>query len=255
MHIKQLNLPNAYDYEKHPAQSELRDFTSVTECNGCIYRSELEAIWASFFKKVVYDFEYEPEDNPFCGWLPDFAVRVRETDPQAVWCEVKPLYFKTFPQAIADKILEAEGDHDNDLVVAILGIEVPVLLDNLPSLGWISLRKREGMRKWHPFSVGCVHSISYYWKASEQFIKGRKLKTVNESLVPAFTPGKEDIFAKRAYRKIPLGSEALGTRSLPGGVLKDCELRGSFRPQDFATLRKVCRIEYSRTASFALLVE
>ncbi|MDF5729091.1 MAG: hypothetical protein PUP92_13950 [Rhizonema sp. PD38] len=192
-----LNLPDVYDYEKHPA--------SVTECDGGIYRSELEAIWAIFFKKVVYSLEYEPEENPFYGWLPEFAVRVRETDPQAVWCEVKPLYFKIFPRAIADKILKAEGDNDNDLIVAILGIEVPVLLDNLPSLGWISLRKRGEKRKWHPFSVGCVHSISYHWKASEQLVKGRKLKTVNESLVPAFMPGKEDISAKLAGRKIPPG--------------------------------------------------
>lgn len=199
-----LNLPDVYaksagestlsrelcDYEKYPA--------SVTECDGCIYRSELEAIWGTFFKKVVYSLEYEPEENPFSGWLPDFAVKVRKTDTEVVWCEVKPLHFKTFPQAIADKILKAEGEYNNDLKIAILGLEVPVWLDALPSLGWISLRKRNGVRKWHPFSVGCVHSISYHWRDAVEFVKGRKARTMYESLVSSFTLGCEkDIFASR----------------------------------------------------------
>ena len=81
-----------------------------------------------FHESLFMTLEYEPEDNSFCGWLPDFAIKVRKTDTQVVWCEVKPLYFKTFPQVIADKILKAEGDHDNNLIVAILGIEVPVLV-------------------------------------------------------------------------------------------------------------------------------
>ncbi|MDF5716488.1 MAG: hypothetical protein PUP93_22090 [Rhizonema sp. NSF051] len=105
MEIKELNLPDVYNYEKYPEQSspdaksvgrklpshEFRgifrpaDFASVTECDGCVYRSELGAIWATFFKKIIHSFEYEPEAHLFRGWLPDFVCRIRQTDGDAIF--------------------------------------------------------------------------------------------------------------------------------------------------------------------------
>lgn len=82
------------------------------------------------------------------------AVQVQKTDVETVWCEVKPLHFKSFPGDIAQKIKSAEPQEDNDLIVAILGLEAPVWLDNLPALGWISLRRRSFDHLWHPFRVG-----------------------------------------------------------------------------------------------------
>ena len=191
MNIRDVNLPDTYDYQKHPP--------TPTEYNGILYRSQLEAIWATFFDKTVYAYCYEPQDNPFYGWLPDFAVQLRSADVQSVWCEVKPLHFKDFPHDIADKIKCAEPQRDNDLIVAILGLDAPVWLDNLPALGWISLRRRDGDRTWYPFSVGNHQAIAYRWGMAQTQIKTRGFKTVTESLVTAFDERREDSRKRKVW--------------------------------------------------------
>jgi hypothetical protein len=57
-----------------------------TTFNGRLYRSTLEAKWASFFDLLGWSFEYEPFETE--GWIPDFLIR---GVPSGVLVEVKPV--------------------------------------------------------------------------------------------------------------------------------------------------------------------
>ena len=169
-----------------------------TYYDGVLFHSQLEARWAAFFNQgVMHEWDYEPEKHPFYGWLPDFAVLVRSTDSMPVWCEVKPLRFRQFPQEIADKILSAEPQRDNNLIVAILGLDCPVWLDRLPSLGWISLRKRNGERVWHPFSVSDSTTATYRWKKAEKLTNNRGFVSAQTTMISLLAQSKQNLFNKK----------------------------------------------------------
>lgn len=65
-----------------------RLFAIPTVFEGIEYRSRLEAKWASFFRKIGWDFTYEPFDGN--GYIPDFVVHgespfVVEVKPAVTW--------------------------------------------------------------------------------------------------------------------------------------------------------------------------
>ena len=64
-----------------------------TKYNGFLFRSRLEARWATFFDVMGIKYEYEPEGfKTKCGYyLPDFRVMTRFGYP--IWYEVKPRGF------------------------------------------------------------------------------------------------------------------------------------------------------------------
>ena len=82
-------------------RTELRSLP--TELNGRVYRSLLEAKWASFFTDIGWEFEYEP--GSFNGWLPDFAIRPLDKKGKTLYIEVKPTF--DFPEDAALKAIMA----------------------------------------------------------------------------------------------------------------------------------------------------
>ena len=75
-----------------------------TYFKGRLYRSLLEAKWASFFDQCGWHYEYEP--GSFNGWIPDFVLKNTITmTHKDIFVEIKPTW--TFPQEAADKAIGA----------------------------------------------------------------------------------------------------------------------------------------------------
>jgi hypothetical protein len=176
------------DYEKYPAKP--------TRYNGQYFRSQLEATWAAFFNEVVEAWEYEPKDakNLFLGWRPDFKIVVHQTP---VYCEVKPLCLSNFPDWLAEKIVDAElqkrGRQDNNVKLAILGNAAPLFIEGIPSLGYISLKRRDNQRAWLPFSVTNKITINQIWAESQKNIQAQPgLTHVSDCLTNSFVEPVEN---------------------------------------------------------------
>lgn len=60
-----------------------------TVYGGVRFRSRLEARWAAFFDLCKWEWEYEPCFKD--GWLPDFALKMRDDNSSPSYCEVKPI--------------------------------------------------------------------------------------------------------------------------------------------------------------------
>lgn len=181
---------SAIDYQKYPAQP--------TRYNGQFFRSQLEATWAAFFDKVAQSWEYEPTDaeNFFWGWQPDFKILIHQTP---VYCEVKPLWIGTFPDWLATKILDAESASqsrpNNNIKLAILGNAAPLAIENISSLGYISLRRRDHQRNWLPFSVGNKFAIHQIWQEAQQKVQAQPGFTpIPDCLADSFVKPVENLF-------------------------------------------------------------
>ncbi len=74
-----------------------------TQYNGRLYRSRLEAKWASFFDSLNWKHEYEPFD--LNGWSPDFLIN------GILLVEIKPFTtYKEFVDAgVIDKIIKSKS--------------------------------------------------------------------------------------------------------------------------------------------------
>lgn len=81
----------------------------TTLFDGIEFRSRLEARWASFFRRIGWEFTYEPFDGD--GYIPDFLIH--GDDPLLV--EVKPAVTEAdynAPVTKAEKGLVRHWDHD-----------------------------------------------------------------------------------------------------------------------------------------------
>ncbi|MCC5640814.1 hypothetical protein LC593_34315 [Nostoc sp. CHAB 5844] len=154
------------NYEKHPPKP--------TRYKYQFFRSQLEATWAAFFDKLGSSWEYEPEDakNYFRGWRTDFKIVIHQ---EIVYCEVKPLWFRKLPNWLTKKIVDAESAlsnrKDNNLKLAILGNAAPIRIENIPSLGYVSVRRKNNQRDWLPFSVNNQLAIEQIWQEAQQIIQ------------------------------------------------------------------------------------
>ncbi len=179
------------EYEKFPARP--------TKYKGQYFRSKLEATWAAFFEQAMEGWEYEPKDalDHFLGWRPDFKIWVHK---EPVYCEVKPLWLSTLPDWVATKIYDAEsarvGRTDNFIKLAILGNAVPIGIEGRPSLGYISLIRRDNRRDWLPFTVKNTSVINQMWKAAEEIVSPKPgLTHINDCLTSLFVPPVENFLA------------------------------------------------------------
>jgi hypothetical protein len=170
------------DYEKFPARP--------TKYKGQYFRSKLEATWAAFFEQAMERWEYEPKDalDHFLGWRPDFKIWIHN---EPVYCEVKPLWLSTLPDWVVTKICSAEsarfGQEDNSIKLAILGNAVPIGIEGRPSLGYISLKKRDNQRDWLPFTVVNQAVINQMWKRAEEIVTLKPgLTHINDCLTSLF---------------------------------------------------------------------
>lgn len=98
-----------------------------TESKGRIYRSRLEAKWASFFDSLGWKYEYEPID--LNGWIPDFMI----FGHKPILVEVKPIYHFADDFDLAHE-LEKANDTDNEILV--LGV-APIEHFSQCQIGWI----------------------------------------------------------------------------------------------------------------------
>ena len=129
-----------------------------TMYKGILFRSRLEAKWASFFDKVNWKWQYEPCD--FDGWIPDFALY--GDNGTAAYVEVKPTVVML--DDIANEI-DNSGCVDE---VILLGETCPLpkcnFDDGVISLGWI--RECCGITcsnlEVHDCSLNC-NSLDYEW--------------------------------------------------------------------------------------------
>lgn len=102
-----------------------------TTFKGRLYRSTLEAKWASFFDLIGWEFEYEPFETG--DWIPDFLIR--GAGP-GVLVEVKPVSDWSASRRHLEKIergafsVEWAGD------LLLLGVS-PLTTGASPQLGWI----------------------------------------------------------------------------------------------------------------------
>ncbi|OKH29560.1 hypothetical protein NIES2101_43265 [Calothrix sp. HK-06] len=177
------------DYEKFQARP--------TKYKGQYFRSKLEATWAAFFEQAMEKWEYEPKDalDHFLGWRPDFKIWIHN---EPIYCEVKPLWLSTLPDWVATKICSAEsarvGQGDNSIKLAILGNAVPIGIEGRPSLGYISLKKRDNQRDWLPFTVVNQAVINQMWKRAEEIVTLKPgLTHINDCLTSLFVPPCENL--------------------------------------------------------------
>lgn len=85
---------------------EYRQNVQATEYNGIMFRSHLEACWASLFDDIGIAWEYEPEWASRPGWAPDFALQgehLVEVKPvPALGADMATRYRQEFDKAIRD---------------------------------------------------------------------------------------------------------------------------------------------------------
>lgn len=89
-----------------------------TSFRNVVYRSRLEAKWASFFTDLEWEFQYEPFD--LNGWVPDFEINTNNDVRLLV--EVKPVMFnynfqheETFAKAIK---------YADEYIILMLGVNL-----------------------------------------------------------------------------------------------------------------------------------
>jgi hypothetical protein len=175
------------DYSAHQA--------TKTIYNGQEFRSKLEAKWAAFFDLIGFKWEYEPKNDLFRGWLPDFAIW---QEGQIVYCEVKPLWLGKFPTELAQNITKSEILSQSEIKVAILGNAAPLCLFSQKtgykrSLGYISFGKYSNTKRdWIPYSVCNFYLIDALWKKAVDEIESikrdnsRGLVQITEIAINAF---------------------------------------------------------------------
>lgn len=101
-----------------------------TKYKNIQFRSRLEATWACFFESMHWNWEYEPFD--FNGWIPDFAITIKDGPPVLV--EVKPI--DKFDLNIAIEMLEStKGLKNYLLLIGYKPFNHPDF--DTPFIGWL----------------------------------------------------------------------------------------------------------------------
>lgn len=101
-----------------------------TRYRGYAMRSRLEARWAYCFDRFGWTWTYEPLE--LGGWIPDFALTVREPDPS------RPLLVEVKPITALDPTLTARLDAiDTDHELLILGLGPTHGVNCSVRLGWL----------------------------------------------------------------------------------------------------------------------
>lgn len=102
-----------------------------TTFNGRMYRSLLEAKWASFFDMVGWNFEYEPFETG--RWIPDFLIQ----EHVAVLVEVKPVsVMGDMPKRWASKMIAGARSIDWEGELLLVGA-APAEDGNVDVMGWL----------------------------------------------------------------------------------------------------------------------
>ena len=83
----------------------------VTEYQGVVYKSRIEAVWARIFHTLGWEFAYEPADPGVGIWNPDFFIRGSE-DVGYVMVEVKAA--RTGHDAVIIRKMESDRNHKLD---------------------------------------------------------------------------------------------------------------------------------------------
>lgn len=123
-----------------------------TTFNGRLYRSLLEAKWASFFDLTGWRFEYEPFEAG--GWIPDFLIQ----EASQVLVEVKPVSVNgARPIEVSEKMERGAEAIGWDGELLIVGVS-PIQDGAADYFGW--LRGFELDRYWGRAALGL-------WKGSE----------------------------------------------------------------------------------------
>ena len=107
--------------------------------NGTVFRSTLEAQWASMFDILNWDWKYEPEKfkNKYSGWTPDFCVN------ENVLVEVKPFSKEEEFNDIVRYIESTQNSRFENSEILLLGKSI-FNYDNYPMIGWL-LNSQMGM--------------------------------------------------------------------------------------------------------------
>lgn len=125
-----------------------------TRYKEILFRSRLEAKWASFFDLMNWRWQYEPRD--FNGWIPDFAIYGHE---ETIYVEVKPTV--RFMDDVASEI-NASGCTEE---VLLIGETCPIpdgnyrFGDNV-QLGWLRTKFLAGENT-YSFSWNHCHFACY----------------------------------------------------------------------------------------------
>ncbi|BDA72486.1 hypothetical protein CAL7716_066520 [Calothrix sp. PCC 7716] len=95
---------------------------------------------------------------------------------------------------VASKIIQAEkhclNGCDNNIMTAILGKQVPVLCNKLPSLGWISFGKENDQRKWSALTITNAQVAAFHWKLAQTRIKQQFTKAGEAAVIYLLSPDK-----------------------------------------------------------------
>ena len=104
----------------------------TTKMNGRMYRSLLEAKWATFFHGCGWNFEYEPFETN--GWIPDFLIRGKEN----LLVEIKPF---TKLEEFSSQIKKIEkglwGHPYWDVELLLIGVSPYIGQHDSSNIGWL----------------------------------------------------------------------------------------------------------------------
>lgn len=125
-----------------------------TMFDGILYRSKLEACWASFFSElgIVFDYEVEGYQLPSGNYLPDFYLPKTEG---GIWAEVKARHPEEHEIDLARELADETGHHCVILVgspmVALHEYGYPFLLTHwsMDALLSAAMRAHRSVR-WDP---------------------------------------------------------------------------------------------------------
>jgi len=127
-----------------------------TVYKGYVFRSRLEAKWATFFDLCGWRWAYEPVD--FNGWIPDFALY----GSTLVYVEIKPVIL--FPLEVARKIDNSGCDDECIILGQKPSInDTDMGVNGSPMLGWL------GETGYPDDSTNWDHAVMGKWEGEVGF--------------------------------------------------------------------------------------
>lgn len=142
-----------------------------TRYNGRQYRSRLEARHAAFYDLLGFDFEYEPLD--LNGWIPDFAIRGKET---TLLVEVKPISEfdqQTFQKMRSASRWEQSWEQSTELLLVGAYLGQSTYCEDTITLGWLEENEQAVIGMWNGKYGLCSDLNSYRDRISEAYLGGR----------------------------------------------------------------------------------
>ena len=152
-----------------------------------MFRSRLEARWASLFDLFEWKYEYEPFD--LNGWIPDFILFGHL---ERTLVEVKPFSSETEFRQTLSRIIKAIADtcyqHTEFLLLGCTIFEKSTSFNDFPTIGWLfdGNSLDEAILNYHDNKYGFFHaSGSWYDRITGEY-DGDHLLTA---------PSQEEVFA------------------------------------------------------------